>query len=122
MRHVVSGRATLADKHAASRSELGRFETETLRTKGNVTALMNLSGQWIDSEHRRKPPKRLILALDSSVSETMANKRAQRTTGTSIALDTTRCSCSIRMATWNGPFCGTAITPAQSSGGGCYCR
>ena len=54
----------------ASTSELGRFETETLRSKGNVTTLMNLSGQWIDSVHRRKPPKRLILNLDSSVSET----------------------------------------------------
>lgn len=30
MRHVVSGRAALADKHAASTSEVDRFETETL--------------------------------------------------------------------------------------------
>ena len=70
MRHVVGGRAALADKHAASTSELGRFDTETLRTKANVSALMNLSGQRIDSVHRRKPPKRLIFDLDSSVSDT----------------------------------------------------
>ena len=43
MRHVVGGRATLADKHAASTSEVGRFETETLSTKSNLTALMDFS-------------------------------------------------------------------------------
>tara|TARA_B100000408_G_scaffold60806_1_gene46411 strand:- start:145 stop:1512 length:1368 start_codon:yes stop_codon:yes gene_type:complete len=70
MRHVVGGRATLADKHAASTSEVGRFETEMLSTRNNLTALMDLSGEWIDKVHRRKPPKQLILDMDSSVSET----------------------------------------------------
>ena len=70
MRHVVGGRATLADKHAASTSEVGRFETEMLSTRSNLTALMDLSGEWIDKVHRRKPPKQLILDMDSSVSET----------------------------------------------------
>ncbi len=32
MRHVVGGRATLSEKHAASTSEVSRFETETLST------------------------------------------------------------------------------------------
>ena len=70
MRHVVGGRATLPKKQAASSSEVGRFETEILSTKHNLTALMHLSGQWIDTVHRRKPLKELILDLDSSVSET----------------------------------------------------
>ena len=70
MRHVVGGRATLAGKHAASTSEVGRFETEMLSTRNNLTALMDLSGEWIDKVHRRKPPKQLILDMDSSVSET----------------------------------------------------
>ncbi len=70
MRHVVGGRATLANKHAASTSEVGRFETEMLSTRNNLTALMDLSGEWIDKVHRRKPPKQLILDMDSSVSET----------------------------------------------------
>jgi hypothetical protein len=60
----------LPEKRAASTSEVGRFETETLSTKRNLTALLNLSGQWIDAVHRRKPLKELILDLDSSVSET----------------------------------------------------
>jgi len=31
---------------------------------------MNLSGEWIDKAHQRRPLKQLILDLDSSVSET----------------------------------------------------
>ena len=70
MRHVVGGRASQPEKQAASTSEVGRFETETLSTKSNLTALLNLSGQWVDAVHQRKPLKELILDLDSSVSET----------------------------------------------------
>ena len=70
MRHVVGGRATLPEKQAASTSEVGRFETEMLSTKSNLTALMDLSGEWIDKAHRCKALKQLILDLDSSVSQT----------------------------------------------------
>jgi hypothetical protein len=70
MRHVVGGRAALPQKQAASTSEVGRFETQMLSTKSNLTALINLSGCWIDKVHERKPLKELILDLDSSVSET----------------------------------------------------
>jgi Transposase DDE domain group 1 len=70
MRHVVGGRASQPEKQAASTSEVGRFETEILSSKSNLTALMKLSGRWIDTVHRRKPLKELILDMDSSVSET----------------------------------------------------
>jgi len=70
MRHVVGGRAALPEKQAASTSEVGRFETEMLSTKSNLTALINLSGRWIDKVHKRKPLQELILDMDSSVSET----------------------------------------------------
>ena len=69
MRHVVGGRAALADKRAASTSEVGRFETEIINTRRNLKKLMDLSGEWIGKVHRRKPPKQLILDMDSSVSE-----------------------------------------------------
>jgi len=75
MRHVVGGRASQPEKQAASTSEVGRFETETLSTKRNLMALMNLSGQWIDQIQRRKPLKQLILDLDSSVSETYGQQQ-----------------------------------------------
>ena len=75
LRHVVGGRASQPDKQAASSSEVGRFETETLSTKRNLTALMNLSGRWIDNVHRRLPLKELILDMDSSVSETYGRQQ-----------------------------------------------
>ncbi len=75
MRHVVGGRAALSDQRAASASEVGRFETETLSTKSNLTALMKLSGRWIDTVHQRKPLHQLILDMDSSVSETYGRQQ-----------------------------------------------
>jgi len=46
MRQVVGGRAW--SRQAASTSQMGRFETAVLTQPGNVAALMNLSGMWID--------------------------------------------------------------------------
>jgi len=74
MRHVVGGRAAMADKRAASTSEVGRFETEIINTSSNLKKLMDLSGEWIDKVHQRKPPKELILDMDSSVSETYGSQ------------------------------------------------
>ncbi len=75
MRHVVGGRASQAEKQAASASEVGRFETETLSTRCNLTALMQLSGRWIDMVHHRRPPRQLILDMDSSVNETYGRQQ-----------------------------------------------
>jgi hypothetical protein len=75
MRHVVGGKAALADKRAASTSEVGRFETEIINTNSNLTALMDLSGEWIDKAQQRRPLKQLILDLDSSVSETYGRQQ-----------------------------------------------
>jgi hypothetical protein len=74
IRHVVGGRAALADKYAASTSEVGRRETDILSTKENLTMLMNLSGRWIDTVRERRPLKTLILDMDSSVSETYGSQ------------------------------------------------
>ena len=63
MRHVVGGRAALPEKQAASTSEVGRFETELLSTQSNLTAIIHLSGRWIDKVHERKPLKELSLDL-----------------------------------------------------------
>ena len=74
LRYVVGGRASLPEKQAASASEVGRFETDMLSQRHNLTALMNLSGQWIDKVHQRQPLKKLILDMDSSVSETYGDQ------------------------------------------------
>ncbi len=68
MRRVVGGRAK--EREAASTSEMTRFETEMLSSRKNLTALMNLSGTWIDSVHECAALDKLILDLDSSVSQT----------------------------------------------------
>ncbi len=68
MRWIVGGKAT--DRGAASSSQMGRFETQWLTGDVNLTALSALSGLWIDRVHRRKPPKLIILDMDSSVSPT----------------------------------------------------
>jgi hypothetical protein len=68
MRQVVGGRAV--DGSAASTSQMGRFETEVLATTDNRSALADMSGQWIDRFHERKPPKWITLDMDSSVSPT----------------------------------------------------
>ncbi len=68
MRWIVGGHAVM--KQAASTSQMGRFETEVLASEENLTALADLSGQWIDKVHDRRPPKVITLDMDSSVSPT----------------------------------------------------
>src|SRR5881392_3185387 len=67
MRAVVGGRAK--DATAASTSEMARFETETLSTQVNLKHLMDLPGTWIEQVHRHRTLTKLILDMDSSVSE-----------------------------------------------------
>ena len=49
---------------------MGRFETGAPATEANLAALADLSGQWIDTVHARRPPTKIILDMDSSVSPT----------------------------------------------------
>jgi hypothetical protein len=68
MRWIVGGKA--ASGCAASASQMGRFETRCLTAEKNLSALADLSGQWIDKVHARRPPKGVVLDMDSSVSPT----------------------------------------------------
>src|SRR5271154_6964113 len=68
MRQVVGGRTK--EHSAASTSQMGLFETEVLTQRSNLNALTDLSGKWIDDLWQRKPSDRIILDMDSSVSET----------------------------------------------------
>ena len=49
MRWIVGGKA--AQGCAASPSQMGRFETQWLAADKNLSALADLSGQWIDRVH-----------------------------------------------------------------------
>jgi hypothetical protein len=79
MRTVVGGRAK--DTQAASTSEMARFETETLSAKENLKFLMDLSGRWIDQAHHHRKLTKLILDMDSSVSETCGHQEGSACNG-----------------------------------------
>jgi len=68
MRWVVGGGAPMG--RAASASQMGRFKTEWLARPENLAALADLPGQWINTVHQRRPPKRIVLDMDSSESPT----------------------------------------------------
>ncbi len=68
MRWIVGGKAR--DRGAASSSQMGRFETQWLANDTNLPALAAVPGAWIDRVHGRKPPKSLVVDMDSSVSPT----------------------------------------------------
>ena len=68
MRWIVGGRAVT--EHAASTSQMGRFETSAMTEEKNVVALADLSGRWIDRVQMRRARTRLVLDIDSSVSPT----------------------------------------------------
>src|SRR6266566_5654714 len=68
IRWIVGGKAAHSD--AASPSQMGRFETQWLAAPANLSALADLSGQWIELVHGRRPPRGIVLDMDSSVSPT----------------------------------------------------
>ena len=68
MRWIVGGKAV--ERQAASSSQMGRFEAALLASDANIEALADMNGVWIDRVHDRRPPKMIILDMDSSVSPT----------------------------------------------------
>jgi hypothetical protein len=79
MRWVVGDRAISGS--AASASQMGRFETKWLSRSENLTALADLSGQWIDKVRRRRGPKSVILDMDSSESPTYGEQEGSAYNG-----------------------------------------
>ena len=79
MRAVVGGQAK--DRTAASTSEMARFETDTLSTKENLRHLSDLLGRWIDQAHRHRTLTKLVLDMDSSVSETYGQQQGSAYNG-----------------------------------------
>ena len=79
MRWVVGDRAIAAA--AASTSQMGRFETQWLSQPQNLAALADLPGQWIDKVHQRRPPKTVVLDMDSSESPTYGEQEGSAYNG-----------------------------------------
>jgi hypothetical protein len=74
MRWVVGDRATTGS--AASASQMGRFETKWLSRPENLAALTESSGQWVDKVQQRRPPRIVVLYMDSSASPTYGKQRS----------------------------------------------
>jgi len=88
IRWIVGGKASHGC--AASPSQMGRFETKWLAAGRNLSVLADLSGQWIDEIHARRPPRGILLDMDSSVSPTHGEQE---------------------MSTWNGHYGCTCYHP-----------
>ena len=88
MRWIIGGEA--AQGLAASPSQMGRFETRWLTAERNLCALADLSGRWIDLVHGRRPPRGIVLDMDSSVSPTHGEQE---------------------MSVWNGHYACTCYHP-----------
>jgi hypothetical protein len=79
MRWVVGDGAITGS--AASASQMGRFETKWLSRPDNLVALADLPGQWIDQVHQRRPPKMIVLDMDSSESPTYGEQEGSAYNG-----------------------------------------
>src|SRR5712671_1405626 len=79
MRWGVGGRAPMGQ--AASTSQMGRFETEWLARPENLAALTDLPGLWIDAVHKRRPPRVIVLDMDSSESPTYGEQEGSAYSG-----------------------------------------
>ena len=88
MRWIVGSIASHG--HAASPSQMCRFETQWLAAAENLSALADLSGKWIDLVHGRRPPRGIVLDMDSSVSPTHGEQE---------------------MSVWNGHYACTCYHP-----------
>jgi hypothetical protein len=79
MRWVVGDRAITG--FAASASQMGRFETKWLNRPENLATLADLPGQWIDKVHERRPPRIVVLDMDSSESPTYGEQEGSAYNG-----------------------------------------
>jgi hypothetical protein len=79
MRWVVGDQAITG--YAASASQMGRFETKWLCRPENLAALADLPGQWIGKVQQWRPPKRIVLDMDSSESPTYGEQEGSAYNG-----------------------------------------
>jgi len=113
MRGIVGGKA--ASGCAASASQMVGFETRWLTAEMNLSALADLSGQGIDRVHARRPPRGVVLDMDSSVSPTHGDQEMSVWTGISNAPAIILYSCSTSTAIWNAVHCGPATLTAPTA-------
>ena len=79
MGQIVGDRAK--ERTAALTSQMAPFETEILALDENLQVLRNLPGIWVGRVQHRKSIDRIVLDLDSSVSETYGNQEGSACNG-----------------------------------------
>src|SRR6202795_1276983 len=79
MRWGVGDRAITGSP--ASASQMGRFETKWLCRPENLATLADLPGDWIDTVHQRRPPKMIVLDMDSRESPTYGTQEGSAYNG-----------------------------------------
>jgi hypothetical protein len=120
MRWVVGGRAIGGS--AASASQMGRFETKWLCRAENLAALTDLPAQWIDKVHQRRPPKKIVLDMDSSESTTYGEQEGGAYNGHFGCTCYLHCSCSTNSAMSSAAHCGGAMCTPPMTGVRCWSR
>jgi len=104
------------------RAKWAAFQANWLSRPENLAALADLSGQWIDKVHHRRPPKTIVLDVDSSESPTYGAQEGSAYNAISAAPAITRGSCSTSSAMSSGVFCDPATFTAPMAGGRCWSR
>ncbi len=78
-RRLIGGRA--AERGAASVSQMARFETEILPSRGNLHGLEALNREWVERAGTFTPKRPVILDLDSSESPTYGEQEGSAYNG-----------------------------------------
>ncbi len=68
-------------KKAASANTMGRFETEMLSVQGNLKALSEVNGRWVERALEKTTHRRIILDMDSSASPVHGEQEASAYSG-----------------------------------------
>ena len=87
---------------------------------GEPYALVDLPGQRIDKVHRQRPPKTIVLDMDSSESPTYGDPKNSAYNGHFDCTCITRCSYSTSLAMSSGAFCDAATCTALMAGAHCW--
>ena len=92
MRVVVA--CSGSDHNAASTSEMGRFETETLTEEKNLKGLAQMNSQWVEGAMVHTPHRRVILDWTVPRVRCTVSRREPPTTATSSVFAITLSFCS----------------------------
>jgi hypothetical protein len=98
---------------------MGRFETKWPVEGKDLSVLADVSGEWTDRVHARRPPSGIVLDTDSSVSPTHSEQEMSVRNGHYECSCYDRCSSSTTSAIWHDAPCVPATFTAPMAGKAC---